>query len=162
MREPKDGRTKQGRSLAEAAKRVAASESATYPRKRPAAEAGDDALTRLIRMMARQAAREAFSVFREALDARGVTNQPPLDRSDPEHVQEGHAGTDRGPPEGGERFLSVAAVADRLEVSQKTVRRKIASGDLPAHRVGKLIRVSEGDLETYVTQARPGRGGARQ
>ena len=54
----------------------------------------------------------------------------------------------------GEQFLSVAAVADMLKVSQKTVRREIASGDLPTHRVGKLLRVSEGDLEAYVTRRR--------
>ena len=62
------------------------------------------------------------------------------------------------PPEPGERFLSVAEVAKRLGVSEKTVRRKIASGDLPAHRVGKLLRVSERILTAYVTRARSRRG----
>ena len=62
------------------------------------------------------------------------------------------------PPEPGERFLSVAEVAKRLGVSEKTVRRKIASDDLPAHRLGKLLRVSERILTAYVTRARPRRG----
>ena len=123
-----------------------------------AAPSGEDDLTRLIRTIARQAAREAFSVFRDALDASAVKDLPLLDRSKLEHAQEGHAGKECAPPEPGERFLSVAEVAKRLGVSEKTVRRKIASGDLPAHRVGKLLRVSERILRAYLTQASPRRG----
>jgi hypothetical protein len=37
----------------------------------------------------------------------------------------------------------------------------IASGDLPAPRVGKLLRVSERILTAYLTRARPPRGRAR-
>ena len=123
--------------------------------KPPAAEAsGEDDLTRLIRTIARQAAREAFSVFRDALDARAVKDLPLLDRSKLEHGHEGHA--ECAPAEPGERFLSVAEVAKRLGVSEKTVRRKIASDDLPAHRVGKLLRVSERFLTEYLTRRAPG------
>jgi excisionase family DNA binding protein len=119
--------------------------------KRPAAEAsGENDLTRLIRTIARQAAREAFSVFRDAFDARAVKDLPLLDRSKLEHGQEGGAGKECAPPEPEERFLSVAEVAKRLGVSEKTVRRKIASDDLPAHRVGKLLRVSERILTAYL------------
>ena len=53
----------------------------------------------------------------------------------------------------GERFLSIAEVAERLGVSEKTVRRKISSGDWPAHRVGKLIRISEGVLAAQVVSS---------
>jgi excisionase family DNA binding protein len=115
---------------------------------------GKDALTRLIRTIARQAAQEAFSVFKDALDGCTVRDLPLLDRSKLERAQEGHAGKERAPPEPGEQFLSVAEVAKRLGVSEKTVRRKIASDDLPAHRVGKLVRVSERVLTAYVMRAR--------
>jgi excisionase family DNA binding protein len=116
---------------------------------------GEDDLTRLIRTIARQAAREAFSVFRDALDARAV-KLPLLDCSKLEDGQEGHAGNECASPEPGERFLSVAEVAKRLGVSEKTVRRKIASDDLPAHRVGKLLRVSERFLTEYLTRRASG------
>jgi excisionase family DNA binding protein len=124
--------------------------------KRRAAEAsGEDDLTRLIRMIARQAAREAFEVFREAFDAPAVEDPAP---SNLEHAQKGHAGKEFAPPEPGEQFLSVAEVAKRLGVAEKTVRRRIAIGDLPAHRVGKFIRVSERILTAFLTRARPRRG----
>jgi excisionase family DNA binding protein len=159
MRDDKVRRVAQGRSVDEAAKKAGASRSSIHPLKRPAAEAGDeDDLTRLIRIIARQAAREAFSVFRDALDVTAFRDLPLLDRSKQEHAQEGHAGKERAPPEPGERFLSVAEVAKRLGVSEKTVRRRIASGDWPAHRVGQLIRVSERILTTYLARAHPRRG----
>jgi excisionase family DNA binding protein len=54
------------------------------------------------------------------------------------------------------RLLSVAAVAERLGVSQKTVRRMIDRGELPAHRVGKLLRIGEGSLDGYLAARRLG------
>jgi excisionase family DNA binding protein len=119
---------------------------------------GEDNLIRLIRTIARQAAWEAFSVFRDAFDARAAKDLPLLDRSKLQHAQEGHAGKECAPPEPGERFLSVAEVAKQLGVAEKTVRRKIASGDLSANRVGKLLRVSERILTAYLTRAHPRRG----
>ena len=58
-------------------------------------------------------------------------------------------------PRSGPRLLSVIDVADRLGLSVKTVRRMITRGDLPAHRIGNLLRVSEQALETLLahTQA---------
>ena len=98
----------------------------------------DDDLTRLVRLIARQAAQEAFAVFRDALEASGTKAKLPLDAPTP---PQGASETALGEP-----FLSISEVAKRLGVSEKTVRRKIASGELPAHRVGKLIRVGERDL----------------
>ena len=156
MREDNKARAKQGRPVDEAAKKAGESRSSIYRVKRPAAEASDeDDLTRLIRIIARQAAREAFSAFRDALDADAIKDRPLLDRSKLEHAQEGHTGAS---PEPGDRFLSVAEVAERLGVAEKTVRRKIAAGDLPAHRVGKLIRVRERVLTACLAPARPQRG----
>jgi excisionase family DNA binding protein len=122
-------------------------------KKGPAAEAsGEDDLTRLIRIIARQAAREAFAVFKASLEASGVSDPPLLDRL-MQVASEGRAANERASPDPGERFLSVAEVAKRLGVSEKTVRRKIETGDLTAHRVGKLIRVREHVLTAYLAQA---------
>jgi excisionase family DNA binding protein len=57
-------------------------------------------------------------------------------------------------PGSGPRLFSVVVVADRLGLSVKTVRRMITRGDLPAHRIGKLLRVSEQDLETLLAHTR--------
>jgi excisionase family DNA binding protein len=129
---------------------------ALQAKKGAAAEArGEDDLARLIRIIARQAAREAFYVFRDAFDADAVKDWPLLDRSKLDHGQEGHAGKECASPEPGERFLSVAEVAKRLDVSTKTVRRMIDRGDLPAHRVGKLVRVSDRVPIACLTPSRP-------
>ncbi len=58
---------------------------------------------------------------------------------------------DPGP---GPRLFSVAEVAGRLGVSVKTVRRMLDRGDLPGHRIGRLLRVGESDLEAYLAGAR--------
>ncbi len=49
---------------------------------------------------------------------------------------------------------NVADVASCLDVAEKTVRRAIARGELPAHRVGRLLRVSEEDLADYLSKRR--------
>jgi excisionase family DNA binding protein len=48
------------------------------------------------------------------------------------------------------RLLSVEEVAAVLSVSQKTVRRKIDAGVLPACRVGRLLRIQRAELERYI------------
>ena len=48
------------------------------------------------------------------------------------------------------RFLTVQEVADLMRVSSMTVYRLIKSGELPAVRVGRSFRVSEGDVDTYL------------
>ena len=55
---------------------------------------------------------------------------------------------------GAMRLISPAAVADRLQVSLKTVRRWIAKGDLTVHQLGHLQRVSEDDLRAFVAARR--------
>jgi excisionase family DNA binding protein len=54
--------------------------------------------------------------------------------------------------------LSVLHVARRLMVSEGTVLRRIKSGELVAHRVGRQWRVFEQELDEYlgrVTSRRP-------
>jgi excisionase family DNA binding protein len=52
------------------------------------------------------------------------------------------------------RLLTVAEVAERLNLSTKQVRRRIAWGDLPAIRLGPEprahVRVDPVELERYV------------
>ena len=50
----------------------------------------------------------------------------------------------------GERFYSVAEIAEGLDVSEKTLRRWIDSGDLAIHRLGRQIRISEKDLKRFL------------
>lgn len=52
------------------------------------------------------------------------------------------------------RFYTVDQVADLLEVSIRTVRRWIVEGDLPAHRFGRQVRISETDLKVFVERCR--------
>jgi excisionase family DNA binding protein len=52
-----------------------------------------------------------------------------------------------------QRFLlTVAETAAKLNVSEKTVRRLIAKGSLPALRVGGAVRVDPLELELWLDQ----------
>jgi len=46
-------------------------------------------------------------------------------------------------------LLTIPQVRERLNVSERTVRRLIASGKLRAAQIGSGWRVDEGDLEAY-------------
>jgi excisionase family DNA binding protein len=48
----------------------------------------------------------------------------------------------------------VEHVAERLDVSTKSVRRYIDRGELPVHRLGGLIRISEADLQQFLEARR--------
>jgi excisionase family DNA binding protein len=124
---------------------------------------GEDDLTRLVQLIARQAAKEALQAFTDGLAARaGHAARAPSDpRIQLESDSLGTAGEAGPPPEPGERWLTVAAVAERLGVSEKWVRRKISSSELPAHRVGRLLRIGERGLSGFVAGKRVGRGGPR-
>ena len=52
------------------------------------------------------------------------------------------------------RMLTVADVAERLQVSQKTIRRKIKDGAIHIHQVGRQHRISEDDLLLYLIKQR--------
>ena len=51
-------------------------------------------------------------------------------------------------------FESVRALAQRWAVSERTVRRLIASGALRAHTFGQQLRVSRKDREDYERRCR--------
>jgi excisionase family DNA binding protein len=47
------------------------------------------------------------------------------------------------------RFISIADAAQHLDVSLKTIRRRIAAGDLKAYRLGgsRVLRVNLNELD---------------
>lgn len=51
-----------------------------------------------------------------------------------------------------QRFLTIADVAEQLQLSAQAVRALIKSGDLPAIQVGarKLWRIESSALDTYI------------
>ena len=59
-----------------------------------------------------------------------------------------------GPERDHSQLLDVPAVARRLNVSEKTVRRLIARGELRAHRIGRLLRISEEELRRFLDSSR--------
>ena len=52
-----------------------------------------------------------------------------------------------------ETFLTVAEAADVLRVSKMTVLRIIHAGEMPAHRIGRSIRIRERDFDAYLRGA---------
>ena len=51
-------------------------------------------------------------------------------------------------------FTGVSAVAGQFGVSTQTVRNLVASGELPAIRIGRAIRIRSVDVEVYLDRAR--------
>lgn len=54
------------------------------------------------------------------------------------------------PAQPDQSFLTIKQVAERLHLSEKTIRRLITRGDLMAHQFGTQYRISEADLSTYL------------
>lgn len=50
------------------------------------------------------------------------------------------------------RHLTIIDVAERLQVSTRTVRRWIDQGELRIHRLGRQLRVTEDDLALFLNQ----------
>jgi excisionase family DNA binding protein len=50
-----------------------------------------------------------------------------------------------------EQLHEVERIARRLNVSIRTVRRVIDRGELGCYRIGRLLRVSERQLQEYLT-----------
>jgi excisionase family DNA binding protein len=48
------------------------------------------------------------------------------------------------------------AIAERLDISPRTVHRWIKSNELAVHRLGGSIRISEVDLKRYLAAHRDG------
>ncbi len=52
------------------------------------------------------------------------------------------------------KLLTIKQVAERCSVSDRTVRRWIKSGQLIAHKIGRMNRVAETDLAIFLTLQR--------
>lgn len=48
-----------------------------------------------------------------------------------------------------ERLLTIKEVAELERASERTIRRWIKSGELPALHTGRLVRIRPQDLETW-------------
>jgi excisionase family DNA binding protein len=48
------------------------------------------------------------------------------------------------------KLLTVQDVAERLAVSPRTVKRVLASGELPVVRLGRAVRIREEDLRKFL------------
>ena len=59
-----------------------------------------------------------------------------------------------GTPDQPSTLHSIPTVAERLDVSEKSVRRCIGRGELPAYRIGGQIRISEEDLQNFLGSCR--------
>jgi excisionase family DNA binding protein len=51
-------------------------------------------------------------------------------------------------------FYTVKEMAEKLMVSQDTIRRLIRKGDFPAHKIGGSIRIRWADVEEYLKKTR--------
>jgi excisionase family DNA binding protein len=67
--------------------------------------------------------------------------------------RKGHGGADAH-PSGPDRFYSISEVAGLVEVVPRTVRRWIDDGLLIAHRIRRVVRVSESDFQTFLAEHR--------
>lgn len=57
-------------------------------------------------------------------------------------------------PDDGERWLSTKEAAQRLAIVPRTLYRMIDSGQLPAYRFGRVIRILAVDIDNYITASR--------
>jgi excisionase family DNA binding protein len=60
--------------------------------------------------------------------------------------------TRRNQPAG--NLHSIDKLAERWGLSTRTVQRQIKSGALRAHRIGRLVRISDADAEDFLNQKR--------
>ena len=68
------------------------------------------------------------------------------------NVADGRRHHGRGLP----KYHTIKAVAEALDVSVRTIRRRIANGDLIVHRDGGVVRIAESDLRTFLALRRDG------
>ncbi len=51
-------------------------------------------------------------------------------------------------------LLTVAQTAERLQVSQRTVRRLVKDGAFATYRIGRTVRIDEADISEYLKHCR--------
>ena len=75
----------------------------------------------------------------------GQSASPEIDSATKQHSAESASGT---------QFMTLRDVADILDVSLSTLRRRIAEGALRVHRIGRAIRISQTDLAAFLAASR--------
>ena len=91
---------------------------------------------------------QAANIPAWALHPSSETSAPnavPEDRTIAPDRDSGTSRSPRVPP-----LLSVEDVADRLNVSTKTIRRLITRGQLRGTRIGRMIRIQEAEIEYLI------------
>jgi excisionase family DNA binding protein len=53
-----------------------------------------------------------------------------------------------------EEYFAAEQIAEQMHASVWTVRRWIESGELRAHRIGRLVRVAKTDLDRFLAERR--------
>jgi excisionase family DNA binding protein len=53
------------------------------------------------------------------------------------------------------KFITLAEAADRLCLSERTIRRHVAAGRIRAYGLGRAVRIREADLETSLRRITP-------
>jgi excisionase family DNA binding protein len=51
-------------------------------------------------------------------------------------------------------WLSTAAAAKRLGITPRTLYRFIDQGDIPAYRFGRVIRLKQDEVDSFIEQSR--------
>jgi excisionase family DNA binding protein len=57
-------------------------------------------------------------------------------------------------PSQGPKYRRLQYVADKLDLSPRSVQRLIASGELPAFKIRGAVRVSDDDIERLIARSR--------
>lgn len=60
----------------------------------------------------------------------------------------------------GQRYETLKAASERTGVSVRTIRKRIAAGELCAYRLGRIIRIKPEDLDSLFTPTRTGEVGS--
>jgi excisionase family DNA binding protein len=58
------------------------------------------------------------------------------------------------PPKSSPKFFTISQIAEFTESSELTVRRWIENGLLAAHRINRLVRISEADFLAFLAAHR--------
>jgi excisionase family DNA binding protein len=51
-------------------------------------------------------------------------------------------------------FFTIRDVADRFNLSARTVQRLVETGELASHKFSGAVRISEADLQSFIARSR--------
>ena len=60
-----------------------------------------------------------------------------------------------------EAWVSLEAIAEHLDVSQDTVRRRIRNEGMPAHKVGRLWKFKISEVDAWIRAGKGEKGDTR-